>query len=63
MASILIRLPEGFSPPEHLNLPEDAPVVAAIVDDDMASILLKMLETGLELGMVTTPPVTPINPN
>jgi hypothetical protein len=58
--TILLRLPEGFPPPEP-GLDSDDLVLFDITNDDIAELIVRILVTSVDLGYVTTPLLPPPN--
>jgi hypothetical protein len=48
MAALLIKLPEGLEPPEHVKT--DALITVNLTDADVALLLLRILEAAEQIG-------------
>jgi hypothetical protein len=63
MRTLLLRLPDDLLPPEHLHLDPDALIVAAIIDGDVAQLVMNILGATESLGYVVPLPKEPPSPD
>jgi hypothetical protein len=63
MGTLLLQLPDDLLPPEHLHLDPHALIVAAIIDGDVAQLVMNILGAAESLGYVVTLPSDPPSPD